>query len=377
MTNVFSASSTASSPIPTLTIIFHLPSSLPSRQPQSPHPQPYSQHHYHFLPLWHSHLHSLMHRFKSSEHVLGYELINEPWAGDVYASPKSLLPTYAEQHYLQPMYEYLHKKIRSVDDEKIIFFEGLTISYWRSGFTAGPGGVEYNDRQVMAYHVYCPTNGGPAAKVFACDLIDDYFFSRRMNDGERLGVGLMMTEFGAAEDIKSDLAVLEAVTSKADSFKQSWMYWQFKYYQDITTCTPQGESLYNADGTVCEDKLKILSRTYPQAVAGDIVNYKYTTRNGDFEMTFLPLNKDYLGLASDEGKVTIIYVNTDMTYPRGLDVNLTSTNDVSQVFEVSCPSTVLKTGRNEVRIKQLTSFIDEVKVEIMACKMAGSCSCRF
>eukprot|EP01031_Cornospumella_fuschlensis_P028006 gene28006-33819_t len=315
-------------------------------------------------------------RFKSSEHVLGYELINEPWAGDVYASPKSLLPTYAEQHYLQPMYEYLHKKIRSVDDEKIIFFEGLTISYWRTGFTAGPGGAEYNDRQVMAYHVYCPTDGGSAAKVFACDLIDDYFFSRRINDGERLGVGLMMTEFGAAEDIKTDLAVLESVANRADSFKQSWMYWQFKYYQDITTCTPQGESLYNEDGTVCDDKLKILSRTYPQAVAGDIVDYKYTTRNGDFKMTFVPLSQDSLGLSSDETKVTEIYVNKEMTYPSGLDVQVTSDSDVSQVFEVSCPSPVLKTGKNIVRIKQLTGFSAEVTVEIKVCRLTGSCSCR-
>jgi endoglycosylceramidase len=31
--------------------------------------------------------------FKDMEHVLGYELINEPWAGDVFAKPALLVPS--------------------------------------------------------------------------------------------------------------------------------------------------------------------------------------------------------------------------------------------------------------------------------------------
>ena len=30
--------------------------------------------------------------FKDNEYVLGYELINEPWAGDVFAHPELLIP---------------------------------------------------------------------------------------------------------------------------------------------------------------------------------------------------------------------------------------------------------------------------------------------
>ncbi len=89
-------------------------------------------------------------RFSKTANVLGYELINEPWAGDVYATPKNLFPQYAEKQYLQPLYEHLHRAIRAVDDDKIIFFEGLTIDYWPNGFTQGPGGAAYNDRQAFA-----------------------------------------------------------------------------------------------------------------------------------------------------------------------------------------------------------------------------------
>jgi endoglycosylceramidase len=167
-------------------------------------------------------------RFSTFQNVLGYELINEPWAGDVYQSPKNLLPRVVEKNYLQPMYEYIHKAIRAVDDEKIIFFEGLTIDYWQNGFTSGPGGAAYNDRQALAYHVYCPTDGGSVIKQAACNLLDDTFFALRKKDSTRLGVSMIMTEFGAAEDIKSDIQQLIRTTEMADKYQQSWMYWQFK-----------------------------------------------------------------------------------------------------------------------------------------------------
>jgi len=148
--------------------------------------------------------------------------------GDVYRVPSSLLPQYAEKNYLQPLYEYLHMKIREVDDDKIIFFEGLTISYWPTGFTAGPGGSNYNDRQAFAYHVYCPIelqsplDGSQLLLEGACAAIDDEFFRMRSRDSGLLGVPLMMTEFGAAEDNPSDLLNLESVARLADRHQQSW-----------------------------------------------------------------------------------------------------------------------------------------------------------
>ena len=59
-------------------------------------------------------------RFKEYPYVLGYELINEPWMGDIYHHHADLLPKYTEKEYLQPLYTYLHDVIRSLDKEKII-----------------------------------------------------------------------------------------------------------------------------------------------------------------------------------------------------------------------------------------------------------------
>ena len=72
----------------------------------------------------------------------GYELINEPWAGDIYRHPDQLAPCewaqcnicyssfttdVADKINLSPMYARLHQAIREVDDDHVIFFEPTII----------------------------------------------------------------------------------------------------------------------------------------------------------------------------------------------------------------------------------------------------------
>ena len=48
--------------------------------------------------------------------VLGYELINEPYAGDVFAQPSLLVPGVADKEKLQPAYDSLAAAIRQVEN---------------------------------------------------------------------------------------------------------------------------------------------------------------------------------------------------------------------------------------------------------------------
>lgn len=219
---------------------------------------------------------------------------------------------------------------------QMIFFEGLTIDYWQSGFTAGPGGPAYDDRQVYAYHVYCPLSSWTAQAEKACEVVDEYFFSRRRKDVERVGGGMMMTEFGAAEDIRGDLVSLERTVAMADQWAQSWMYWQLKYYQDITTCTPEGESLYFNNGTACVDKLQILSRTYPQIIAGSNASYSFNHRVARFDLSYTPIAAAEGTTSSDTERTTTVYFNREIHYPHGIFVSAGVTSGQSGVVAVSC-----------------------------------------
>lgn len=90
-------------------------------------------------------------RFAGNGYVLGYELINEPWAGDIYShpeqlearkfsnlmgvvsptqmfsSPPSFPPDIADSRNLQPLYQRLHSAIRQEDQNHILFFEPTVI----------------------------------------------------------------------------------------------------------------------------------------------------------------------------------------------------------------------------------------------------------
>jgi len=118
-------------------------------------------------------------RFSETKNVLGYELINEPWLGDIYRNKDLLLPQQTEKRYLQPMYDYVSKSIREVDENKIIFFEGVTIDYWPSGFSSVPGGEEYASKSVLAYHIYCPLQSPTIGEELACQTIDKEYMSMR------------------------------------------------------------------------------------------------------------------------------------------------------------------------------------------------------
>lgn len=329
-------------------------------------------------------------RFKSTSNVIGYELINEPWAGDAVRNPRVLLPHYAEKQFLQPLYEYLHKEIRTVDDEKIIFFEGLTIDYWQSGFSAGPGGAEYNDRQAIAYHIYCPANNNDTVGIqFACAALDNEFFEMRDQDAARLGVPLLMTEFGAVEDFKSDLVALDRVAELADRHQQSWMYWEFKYFQDITTITPEGESMYGADGEVSKHKLRVLSRSYPQATAGTLQSFDFSSLTGSLSMTYNLLtaldNADTAPAADADAASTEIFLNRDIFYSNGINIELSGDGAAAVSFE--CPAVASANSDdaavyNILKLQQMEPSADAaaVTVQVSACHGPGmlpgnKCSC--
>lgn len=93
--------------------------------------------------------------------ILGYELINEPWAGNIYSDPTLLLPGHAGSRNLGPFYDRVAEKIRSVDSTHLLFYEPVTWgmifngTVLGSGFEHVPGGPDHADQAVFSFHYYC------------------------------------------------------------------------------------------------------------------------------------------------------------------------------------------------------------------------------
>ena len=66
-------------------------------------------------------------RFGKFDSVIGYELMNEPFAGNVFEEGHlKILPGIAGEENLVPFYDIIQSEIRKIDDETIIFWEPVS-----------------------------------------------------------------------------------------------------------------------------------------------------------------------------------------------------------------------------------------------------------
>lgn len=267
-------------------------------------------------------------------YVFGYDIINEPFASSFYEHPEFYIPGVFDRKVLQPLYIDVAAKIRESDTQGIInfmpdqspdvigLFGGLVFDV---GFTKTPGGEQYKDREILNDHSYCCqagadvcTEGAQPSLENAKGFCRDFHHRRvqtRVKNARELGVGLFFNEFGACSNSE---ACFEEIKGAADAFDEglaSWAYWQYKYYDDITTTSNEAESLFNADGSVQKEyKLKALVRTYVQAFQGVPVSMKFDAYTGDFKTVFK--------VNASIQQPTEIYYNTEYYYPHGVDVSV-------------------------------------------------------
>ena len=76
-----------------------------------------------------------------------------------------------------------------------------------------------------------------------------------------------MTEFGSVGQDKPSLDKMDLMLDHADSALQSWTYWTYKSFDDITTQNAQTESFFDEQGGLQLTKLRTLSRPYPRVTA--------------------------------------------------------------------------------------------------------------
>ncbi|GMH73150.1 hypothetical protein TL16_g06106 [Triparma laevis f. inornata] len=219
--------------------------------------------------------------FKEEDYVLAYELVNEPWVGDTWKDPALIVPTVSDKKVLQPFYDTLAEAIREVDSDTIIFYEpstgGNIQDTFESGFTSGPGGSDFDEKNALSYHIYCPplqTDIGTASKSKlvskACVKASDWQIGVRGKDVERLNTAGFLSEFGAV-DPNNEYArdYLRGVGDVVDTFLHSWTYW----YMHVDVENGNAE-------------LRTLARSYARKTAGVVESMNFDSDSGEFVLTF-------------------------------------------------------------------------------------------
>jgi endoglycosylceramidase len=253
-------------------------------------------------------------QFKDVPGIIGYDVINEPFAGNFYKDPALLLPGVAGKKNLQRLYDTVAAAIRKYDHRHIIFYEPTTWGMVRngtvdgSGFQHVPGGNAYRNRSAYSYHYYCHSflpdfNGHPAMQKHVCDKgLAPLIYEAVQEDVNRLGGAAMQTEGMQCNDAETEC---EDNREALDQRLLSWIDWN-----------------YGDNGTEADSR----ARTYAYAVAGLPLNMSFDPQTKEFNFCF---QIEPTVIAPTE-----IFASTKYNYPHGfavktsINVKATTTGDL-------------------------------------------------
>ena len=219
--------------------------------------------------------------FSDRDMVIGYELMNEPWCGDIFEDPTLLFPGIADRQFLEPMYDVLAAEIRKYDDETIILFEAIT---WEItgigealGFTHPPGGFEYSNRSILSFH------NSVQEQVTSHSELYDF----KWKEIQRLGIAGFVTETG---DCCLDIA------DEVTKWGYSWHHWAYKLYGAWTWDSHGLFELGDDNNYDCpelssclnKDRVRVFARTFPSAVAGTANYFHFDKETSEALLVFQP-----------------------------------------------------------------------------------------
>jgi endoglycosylceramidase len=269
-------------------------------------------------------------KFKGNKYILGYDIWNEPWVGDLFTDYKNFIPGYYTNNNFLPFYAKIDKELRKIDDEFVVMFEEalfpdtlpLLGGFYLGGFKTTPAGEKYLNRQIWSKHWYCKGLNVEMGKYkdipvhlasTDCRNFAEYSVRKAKEKSDELGVPLFLTEFGACPEGMSCYHEITGLADVSDRHLLSWAYWMYKPYGDHTThCDGDTEGLWNPDGSLQELKLKSLTRPYIMAFQGTPIKSYYYTELNILHAKFV--------LNTDIDEYSILYINSELFYKNGFKV---------------------------------------------------------
>ncbi|HYC54292.1 MAG TPA: cellulase family glycosylhydrolase [Candidatus Binatia bacterium] len=228
-------------------------------------------------------------RLRKERAIFGYDIFNETWPGSQYPSCVNPDGCPLFDATATEFHEKVFARIRQADAGKLVFYETHPVFGAGADVHIGDTGDE---NAGFSFHVYCL---GAAAGVpeqylgmLACPLGIDRPFERAQAQSDRTGDALLMSEFGATDDLDALRRDVEA----AERHRMSWQYWS--YWNRDPCCDRPHEGVIidpalppSADN-VKQAKLDVLVRPYPRATAGTPVSYAFHSQSADrlFELVY-------------------------------------------------------------------------------------------
>ena len=274
-------------------------------------------------------------KFKGRKNVLGYDLWNEPWASNLWVDLKSLIPGYIDNHILVDFYSKIDEGISEVDQDYTMLFEPIPFpdtlplfgGHALSTFSKTPVNTTIR-KQMFNVHSYCCAadqnickEGEPKMQdsKTKCKEFHDRKLKKNKEQSNKLGVPIIVTEFGACSSSKACYYEMVGFEDAADKYLTSWCYWMYKTFHDHTTTAKDNEEgIFNDDGTLQNMKEKALSRTYIQYYQGVPLEIYFNINTNEFKAKF-----EYDGTIQEP---SVLYLNKKLNYGDGYNLEITDNN---------------------------------------------------
>ncbi len=225
-------------------------------------------------------------RFAGRPWLLGYDLINEPWAGTQWTTCANTEGCRAfEEGPLTTLQSKATTEIRKHDRSSIVWYEPVVTSQFGTKYwTPTPNG---DTRAGFSFHIYCLV--GATGDPTSCNELEQLSMDNAQARADANGDPSLLSEFGAT----TDLRVVRRQVERADRAMISWQWWHYCACDDPTTAGPGDVQALVSDpakppagANVFEDKLRALVRPYPQAVAGTPVEYAFDPESRTFTFRY-------------------------------------------------------------------------------------------
>lgn len=258
----------------------------------------------HYIMAWQK----VMERFKNNPFVIGYDLMNEPWGGDLI---KIFITGEFEKQELTSFYNRIIPVLRTIDNNKYFFFEPTpapvtfgAASHLQTINDARAG----NKKLVYAPHCY-PVSLHEGNDYSSGDKknLKDWNVQRQKDVQTHGNIPLLCGEFGVSPNALGFDEYLTEVLAMFDSHQWNWAYWS----NDKGGWSPLDA---NRNETPIVEHLV---RVYPKAVAGKIEAFNFDPIQKIFTLKYT----NYPNIAQP----TEIFIPKRF-FPNGYDLEIVSGN---------------------------------------------------
>ncbi|MAE70186.1 MAG: hypothetical protein CME06_06920 [Gemmatimonadetes bacterium] len=237
--------------------------------------------------------------------LIGYDPINEPWAGFTGART-------ADRDLLQPFYDRFHEEIREpIDPDAILFLEpnGWTVSgplapsFRPFDYENVVLNVHWYDTVPMTVGVYTPF--GRWRSTLRFQRIDRW--------GESLGLPVWVSEFGIGFDVIGHAAYLNDQYELLDAHQFHSAQWEYEPGWAERGLW-NGEDMSMLDENDEPRNLEQIVRPFARALPGRLIRSKFRRWNRRFSLR-------YRSNGGGEGEAEI-FIAAETQYPNGFEVQI-------------------------------------------------------